>query len=425
MDLRTNAYPAGPHHRHQSSLQGMLHAGTPVMEEDTRAQADIRMRHILQHCEAAANQQPQRGYNHPALVRLTHDYARSDDSKSLFLSSFFEHLDLPLAGNVTDSDVDFSDPEVKERLCKSVDAFAEYLMDNFFLPRKTSLSFLSPCPLRRASLTHASFYYIVKAVSNKTPQPSPITNSAVQRAQGSDLPQAFVGTPERVSTLRGTCLVRDRYRCVISRKFDTTEGRKRYEAAPGNARDDDGHPIGPRDFRTLEVAHILPHSLTKASDSLLGLGRKAALDVLNMFDVGVVYMIEGAEIDRPYNAITLSHEHHLDFGSFRIFFEPVPDQPPHTYRINAFKDFVGETLGLPVTRTLYLTEDRNIDPPSPRLLAIHRAIGHILHLSGAGDYIDRVFRDAEEYGVRSDGSTQLGILLSSKLNSVACIGVRS
>ncbi|EJT68940.1 hypothetical protein GGTG_13528 [Gaeumannomyces tritici R3-111a-1] len=399
MDLRTNAYPAGPHHRHQSSLQGMLHAGTPVMEEDTRAQANIRMRHILQHCEAAANQQPQQGYNHPALVRLTHDYARSDDSKSLFLSSFFEHLDLPLAGNVTDSDVDFGDPEVKERLCKSVDAFAEYLMDNFFLP--------------------------LKAVSNKTPQPSPITNSAVQRAQGSDLPQAVVGTPERVSTLRGTCLVRDRHRCVISRKFDTTEGRKRYEAAPGNARDDDGHLIGPRDFRTLEVAHILPHSLTKASDSLLSPGRKAALDVLNMFDVGVVYMIEGAEIDRPYNAITLSHEHHLDFGSFQIFFEPVPDQPPHTYRIDAFKDFVGETLGLPVTRTLYLTEDRNIDPPSPRLLAIHSAIGHILHLSGAGDYIDRVFRDAEEYGVRSDGSTQLGILLSSKLNSVACIGVRS
>ncbi|KAL8325989.1 hypothetical protein RB597_009008 [Gaeumannomyces tritici] len=121
--------------------------------------------------------------------------------RAFFLSSFFEHLDLPLAGNVTDSDVDFSDPEVKERLCKSVDAFAEYLMDNFFLP--------------------------LKAVSNKTPQPSPITNSAVQRAQGSDLPQAFVGTPERVSTLRGTCLVRDRYRCVISRKFDTTEGRKR------------------------------------------------------------------------------------------------------------------------------------------------------------------------------------------------------
>ncbi|KLU91809.1 hypothetical protein MAPG_10757 [Magnaporthiopsis poae ATCC 64411] len=400
MDLRTNAYPAGPHHRHQSSLQGILQAETPVMEENTRAQADARMRHILQHCEAAASQQPRQGYDRPALVRLTHDYARSDDSKSLFLSSFFEHLDLPLAGNVTDPDVDFGDPEVKERLCKSVDAFAEYLMETLFFP--------------------------LMVVSNKTPQPSPITNSAVQRAQGSDLPQTFVGTPERVSALRGTCLVRDRHRCVISRKFDINEGIKRYKAAPGNARDDDGQLIMPDDCQTLEVAHILPHSLNKASDSLLSPGKKATLDILNMFDVGVVHMIEGVEIDRPHNAISLTQEHHRHFGAFRIFFHgPIESQPQHTYRVDAFDDFVRRALRLPVTRTLYLTENRNIDPPSPRLLAIHRAIGHILHLSGAGDYIEQVLRDAEEYGVRSDGSTQLGMLLSLKLNSVACIGVRS
>ncbi|KAL8420514.1 hypothetical protein RB594_003345 [Gaeumannomyces avenae] len=357
---RTNAYPAGPHHRHQLSLQGMLQAGTPVMEEDTRTQANIRMRHILQHCEAAI-QQPQQGYNHPALVRLTHDYARSDDSKRLFLSSFFGHLDLPLAGGI-DSDIDFSDPQVKARLCQSVDDFADYLMDSFFLP--------------------------LKAASNRTPQPSPITHSAVQRAQGAALHQSGVGTPDRVSTLRGTCFVRDRHRCVISRKFDTIEGRKRREA--GDARDDDGLPIGPHDIRLLEVAHILPRSLVQALNSQLNTAQKAALDILNMFDVGVVHLIDGVEIDRPYNAITLLHEHHFDFGSFRIFFEPVPDQP-HTYRIDAFDSFNGATLGLPVTRTLYLSENRIIDPPSPRLLAIHCAIGHILHLSGAGDYIDQVF----------------------------------
>ncbi|KAL8359208.1 hypothetical protein RB598_007869 [Gaeumannomyces tritici] len=347
----------------------MLQAGTPVMEEDTRTQANIRMRHILQHCEAAI-QQPQQGYNHPALVRLTHDYARSDDSKRLFLSSFFGHLDLPLAGGI-DPDIDFSDPQ---------------------------------------------------AASNRTPQPSPITHSAVQRAQGAALHQSGVGTPDRVSTLRGTCLVRDRHRCVISRKFDTVEGRKRREA--GDARDDDGLPIGPHDIRLLEVAHILPHSLVQASNSQLSTAQKAALDILNMFDMGVVHLIDGVEIDRPYNAITLSHEHHFDFGSFRIFFEPVSNQP-HTYRIDAFDSFNRATLGLPVTRTLYLSENRTIDPPSPRLLAIHCAIGHILHLSGAGDYIDRIFYDAEEYGVRSDGSTQLGVLLSAKLNLVALVGAQS
>ncbi|KAI3335905.1 hypothetical protein F4824DRAFT_462853, partial [Ustulina deusta] len=39
---------------------------------------------------------------------------------------------------------------------------------------------------------------------------------------------------------------------------------------------------------------------------------------------------------------------------------------------------------LSVTRTLYPTPTRAIYPPSPRLLAIHHAIAHILHLSAAG-----------------------------------------
>ncbi|KAL8366258.1 hypothetical protein RB595_004840 [Gaeumannomyces hyphopodioides] len=400
MDRRTNAYPAGPHHRHQSSLQDIWPVEIPAMDDDTRTQAGIRMRHILQHCEvAAAIQQPRQGYNRPVLIRLTHDHARSDDSKTIFLSTFFEHLQLPLTGSITDSDVNFSDTKVEERFRKSVDAFADYLMDNFYLPLKT--------------------------VANRTPQPSPMTHSALQRAQGSAFPEDVVGTPTRISTLRGECLLRDKHRCVISRKFDMNEGHKRHQATQGNATDDDGEPIMSNGVEHLEVAHILPHSLVDASaDSLLDSTRKATLDILNMFDVGVVRMIEGVEIDRPFNAITLSMNHHLKFGSFQIFFEgPLSNQPPHTYRIDAFDDFIGRALGLPVTRTLHLTEDRNIDPPSPRLLAIHCAIGHILHLSGAGDYIDRIWRDAEEHGVRHDGSTDIRTLISWKLSE--CVGVQS
>ncbi|EJT69103.1 hypothetical protein GGTG_13371 [Gaeumannomyces tritici R3-111a-1] len=409
MDLGANPYEAKPLNRHRSSLEGtmILPAGTPaLLPDDTRAQAKARLYHILENLEAlagaaaAANHRPQQGYNRPALVRLTYEYTISDQSKSLFLTSFFESLALPLTGNVTDADVDFGNTEVAAGLGTSVDAFAEYLMNNFFSP--------------------------LKAASNKTPQPSPITHSAIQRAQGSSLPQSFVGTPDRVSALRGLCLVRDRHRCVISRKFDITEARKRFKAANGGAvLDDDGLSLSPHDFGPLEVAHILPHSLAKSSsDSLLDPARKAALDVLNMFDAGVVRLIEGAEIDRPYNAISLSHHHHLEFGSFRIFFEPVLDnQPPHTYRINGFDPFFDQSLGLPVTRTLYLTQDKTIDPPSSRLLAIHRAIAHILHLSGAGDYIDRVLRDAEENGVRSDGSTALGLLVSARLSLGRVAGI--
>lgn len=119
-----------------------------------------------------------------------------------------------------------------------------------------------------------------------------------------------------------------------------------------------------------------------------------------MFDPGIIQLIEGPSIDRPTNALTLTHHFHDLFGNFEVCFEPVP-QTQHTYKV----DYVNpnhpfwDPLFL-VTRTLYLTPDRNIDPPSPQLLAIHRAIGYILYLSGAGDYIDRILQDMDEVGVR-------------------------
>ena len=70
---------------------------------------------------------------------------------------------------------------------------------------------------------------------------------------------------------------------------------------------------------------------------------------------------------------------------------------------------------LPVTRILYLTSDHTIDPPSLRLLAIHRAIGRILNLSGAGDSIDRILQDMDEVGIKENGSTELGQYTSLKL----------
>ena len=127
-----------------------------------------------------------------------------------------------------------------------------------------------------------------------------------------------------------------------------------------------------------------------------------------MFDYGVVHLIDGVDIDRPRNALTLAHSYHTLFGSFGVFFDAVPGQY-NTYRIQSFlQPLVSATMGFPVTRTLFVTETRTIDPPSPRLLAVHRAIAHILHLSAAGEYIERLLRDMEDNVVRSDGTSELG-----------------
>ncbi|KAM3539790.1 hypothetical protein ARSEF1564_007294, partial [Beauveria bassiana] len=57
-----------------------------------------------------------------------------------------------------------------------------------------------------------------------------------------------------------------------------------------------------------------------------------------------------------------------------------------------------------------VSADQSINPPAPRLLALHHAIGHILHLSGAGEHKDDIFRKLEDRMVQYDGSTPLAEL---------------
>ncbi len=132
-----------------------------------------------------------------------------------------------------------------------------------------------------------------------------------------------------------------------------------------------------------------------------------------MFDNGIINLIAGDDIDRPRNAMTLTLDFHRYFGNFEVFFEPVAGQEPHTYRIESFDR--RPPAPLPITRSLYVTENRNIDPPFPRFLALHAAIGHILHLSAAGIYITKILEDMENKVVQVDGSTELGRLVTLSL----------
>ncbi|OAA53004.1 hypothetical protein SPI_09492 [Niveomyces insectorum RCEF 264] len=379
--------PAAPHHRHQTSLEDVVDMSSITLDPlapPVRQAARQTFYRVVEYFEAIdphlnnARDQRVTTYSQPRLVRFTYEYALSDNSRDVFLRAFFGSMALAM-----DSDAALDFQELAPRFA----GFAEYLMDYFFLP--------------------------LKASTRKTPQPSPAYRSAFLFAQGGSATGEYVMTPDRLSTLRGACLVRDRHRCVISRKFHVAEFKRRLKQHGREARDDDGALLIEQQgqFDILEVAHILPHSLMKA-DAGAGTdaARQAALSILNMFDTGVTHMIDGVDIDRPRNALTLTTSLHADFGAFEIYFDPVLDQN-NTYRIQSFTDpEMNVLLGLPlpVTRTLFLTEDHTIEPPSPRLLAIHRAIAHILHLSGAGEYIERVLYDMEDSVVRADGTSELG-----------------
>ncbi|OAA53446.1 hypothetical protein SPI_09374 [Niveomyces insectorum RCEF 264] len=378
------------HHRHQVSLESVfdLSSTAPThLPAETRASARQAFYHIVDHFAGLETAQGLNTgghqYSQAKLVRFTYEYALSELSRDIYLRAFFRVLTLSLDTDVAALRLDALAPPFA--------AFAEYLMDNFYLP--------------------------LKASTRQTPQPSPITHSAVLRAQGGVATEGYIGTPARLASLRGTCLVRDRHRCVVTRAFSMSEFEKRYKSHGADAQDDDGTLFTQQTALrrdAVEVAHILPHSLMRASGNQeLDKSREAALAVLNMFDYGVTHMIDGVDIDRTANALTLTKTLHGEFGAFNIFFDAVPGAR-NTYAIRSFlSPPTTADLGLPVTRTLF--DSRTIDPPSPRLLAVHRAIAQILHLSAAGEYIDHVLRDMETNLVRADGSSELGRLVGLRL----------
>ena len=101
----------------------------------------------------------------------------------------------------------------------------------------------------------------MKASTKKTPQPSPVSLSEFQSAQSP------VQTTQRVARLRRECLIRDHHRCVISRTFDDNEVIRRVRLdGEEEAQDDDGNSLKEEagTFTSLEVAHIIPHSLMAA-----------------------------------------------------------------------------------------------------------------------------------------------------------------
>jgi hypothetical protein len=84
-----------------------------------------------------------------------------------------------------------------------------------------------------------------------------------------------VGTTQRLSSLRKACLIRDRHRCTISRRFDANEVVNRYNTLGDGAKDDDDRLIKDEEEEPadLEVAHIIPHFLASPNDASIPLVR--------------------------------------------------------------------------------------------------------------------------------------------------------
>ncbi|KKZ62789.1 hypothetical protein EMCG_02900 [[Emmonsia] crescens] len=276
---------------HQSSLKGVLDFSEPFSLTPQQSDSAKRLFDIFIK-DYGLERATERGYKPAKLILAMLSYISSKDS---FLALFFRFLHENLAvvtSNITLALSYFEDfsswePAARTVVMGALEEFADFMVTQFFLP--------------------------LRASSVKTPQPTPASLSTIQAS-------ALTNTKQRISVLRHDCLVRDHHRCVVTRKFDITEARRRH-MRDQNCTDDDGKLLETErrdNFLYLEVAHILPHCLTKVAsgDEDLSESKKNVLQILDMFDPGIAHLIDGPKIDNPSNALTLTLDNRRLFGEF-------------------------------------------------------------------------------------------------------------
>ena len=126
-----------PHGRHRTSLEGVigLFAFPQRLSSEERYQASQVFTAVVEACEPLQNHKP---YKQVTLVRLTYQYARSEASRDNFLHFFFEHTQIP-------TDASRSEPISTSEYGQRLIAFAETLIENFFLPCK-AMRIVLGCP---------------------------------------------------------------------------------------------------------------------------------------------------------------------------------------------------------------------------------------------------------------------------------------
>ena len=76
---------------------------------------------------------------------------------------------------------------------------------------------------------------------------------------------------------------------------------------------------------------------------------------------------------------------------------------------------------IPTTVTFTTPDPEKLPLPSPDYLRLHAAAARVAHLSGAGEYINKILRDMEKTRVLSnDGSSAL--LLTAALEGISVHG---
>ncbi|KAL7914503.1 aspartic peptidase domain-containing protein [Trichoderma velutinum] len=208
------------------------------------------------------------------------------------------------------------------------------------------------------------------------------------------------------TAIKRACLARDNHRCVFTGMIEQAF----FKSIPPQTR-------GGLWSSKTECAHIIPFALSKLNpNSTQEAETKAHVwwAIYRYFPF-VVGKIGPENINAPENAITLRSEAHVEFAAHRIAAEPTNTE--HKYRVHDLGTVF--TVARDLSETITMTQsDPAVVMPDPELLRLHYQVSMIVHESGIRERYERIVCDNEDSlveNIQSDGSTDLGNILSSKM----------
>ncbi|KAG8906721.1 hypothetical protein FRB99_006319 [Tulasnella sp. 403] len=123
--------------------------------------------------------------------------------------------------------------------------------------------------------------------------------------------------------------------------------------------------------------------------------------------------LDGYDINRLENVLTLNITAHHLFGALYIWLKPIPDRP-NCYEIGRVPklDRLVPELLLPAGTVIELTtpDEANLPLPDPRYLALHAACAQIANVSGVAEYLKELVEELEDRAVLSEDGSSFRLL---------------
>ncbi|RPD53322.1 hypothetical protein L227DRAFT_581433 [Lentinus tigrinus ALCF2SS1-6] len=225
-------------------------------------------------------------------------------------------------------------------------------------------------------------------------------------------------SPTDYSTARKQALLRDDFRCIITRVPDIRFIS--FPLPPGTPRPD-----------YTECCHIFPALSGINAEDAVG-DEQWIVSVWELLDRigygGLQKELSGANVNRLDNVMTLSSWMFGLFDSMEVWFEEMPTKRD-CYQIKLAPRFKDDYAGLGLSREVQfhhvLGDEEGLEAPlpNPAYLRLHAACCRIAHAAGAVEYVKKMVDEKEEIQVldRDGGSSRVLEFVLRRLGGVPSV----